>query len=88
MDLAQPDIRPAQVDVVRHRAAEQHDILKHRCDAAAQYLLRFIDKGRPWAHLDIAGMAWADKPGATWDKGATGYGVRLLDRLIRDTAEG
>ena len=55
---------------------------------AAQYLLRFIDKGRPWAHLDIAGMAWADKPGATWDKGATGYGVRLLDRLIRDTAEG
>jgi leucyl aminopeptidase len=29
-------------------------------------------------------MVWADKPGATWDKGATGYGVRLLDRLIRD----
>lgn len=55
---------------------------------AAQYLQRFIDKGRPWAHLDIAGMAWADKPGATWGKGATGYGVRLLDRLIRDTAEG
>ncbi len=31
-----------------------------------------------------AGMVWADKPGATWDKGATGYGVRLLDQLIRD----
>ena len=55
---------------------------------AAQYLQRFIDKGRPWAHLDIAGMVWADKPGATWDKGATGFGVRLLDRFIRDTAEG
>jgi leucyl aminopeptidase len=55
---------------------------------AAQFLQRFIDKGRPWAHLDIAGMVWADKAGATWDKGATGFGVRLLDRFIRNTAEG
>ena len=54
---------------------------------AAQFLARFIDKGTPWAHLDIAGMVWADKPGATWDKGATGYGVRLLDRFVRDTLE-
>ena len=55
---------------------------------AAQFLQRFIDKGTPWAHLDIAGMVWADKPGATWDKGATGYGVRLLDRFVRDALEG
>jgi leucyl aminopeptidase len=55
---------------------------------AGQFIQRFIDKGRPWAHLDIAGMVWADKPGATWDKGATGFGVRLLDRFIRNTAEG
>jgi leucyl aminopeptidase len=41
-----------------------------------------------WAHCDIAGMVWADKPGATWDKGATGYGVRLIDRFVRDTLEG
>ena len=41
----------------------------------------------PWAHCDIAGMVWAEKPGATWDKGATGYGVRLIDRFIRDTVE-
>ncbi|MFT4027060.1 MAG: leucyl aminopeptidase [Novosphingobium sp.] len=54
---------------------------------AAQFLARFIDKGTPWAHLDIAGMVWADKPGATWDKGATGYGVRLLDRFVRDNLE-
>jgi leucyl aminopeptidase len=54
---------------------------------AAQFLERYIEKGTPWAHLDIAGMVWADKPGATWDKGATGYGVRLLDQFIRDTAE-
>ncbi len=54
---------------------------------AAQFIQRFIDKGTPWAHLDIAGMVWAEKSGATWDKGATGYGVRLLDRLVRDTLE-
>ncbi|HEX7711229.1 MAG TPA: leucyl aminopeptidase [Sphingomonadaceae bacterium] len=55
---------------------------------AAQFLQRFIENGTPWAHLDIAGMAWADKPGATWDKGATGFGVRLLDRYVRDVLEG
>ena len=59
---------------------------------AAQFLARYIDKGAdgratPWAHLDIAGTVWADKPGATWDKGATGYGVRLLDRYVRDVLE-
>ena len=54
---------------------------------AAQFLQRFIENGTPWAHLDIAGMAWADKPGATWDKGATGFGVRLLDRYVRDVLE-
>jgi leucyl aminopeptidase len=54
---------------------------------AAQFLLRYIDKGTPWAHLDIAGTVWADKAGATWEKGATGYGVRLLDRFVRDTLE-
>lgn len=54
---------------------------------AAQYLQRFIDDGVHWAHLDIAGMVWSDKPGATWDKGATGYGARLLDTFVRDTCE-
>ena len=54
---------------------------------AAQFIARFVEKGTPWAHLDIAGMVWADKPGATWDKGATGYGVRLLDAYVRDVLE-
>ena len=54
---------------------------------AAQFLKRYVDDGVRWAHLDIAGMVWASKPGATWDKGATGYGVRLLDKFIADTAE-
>ena len=55
---------------------------------AAQFLLRFIRRGTPWAHLDIAGMAWADSEGATVPKGGTGYGVRLLNRLIEDHYEG
>ncbi len=55
---------------------------------AAQFIQRFVDKGTPWAHLDIAGMVWSGKPGATWDKGATGYGVRILDRFVRDHLEG
>ena len=55
---------------------------------AAQFLKRFIKDGTPWAHLDIAGMAWSNKPGATYGKGATGYGVRLLDQYVRDVLEG
>ncbi len=54
---------------------------------AAQFIQRFVENGTPWAHCDIAGMVWADKPGRTWGKGATGYGVRLMDRLVRDVAE-
>ncbi len=49
--------------------------------SAAAFLKRFVNK-TPWAHLDIAGLAWASKDGATVPKGATGYGVRLLDELV------
>ena len=55
---------------------------------AAQFLQRFVDDGVKWAHLDIAGMAWSDKPRPTFDKGATGFGVRLLDEFIATTVEG
>jgi leucyl aminopeptidase len=53
--------------------------------AAACFIQRFVDvkDGHiPWAHLDIAGTAWATKDSATVPKGASGYGVRLLDRLV------
>ena len=55
---------------------------------AAQFIARFVQPGVKWAHLDIAGMVWAAKAGPLWDKGATGYGVRLLDRFIADNFEG
>ncbi|MBS0550220.1 MAG: leucyl aminopeptidase [Proteobacteria bacterium] len=54
---------------------------------AAQFLQRFVQPGVAWAHLDIAGMAWSSKGNATCPKGATAYGVRLLDRLIADNYE-
>ena len=55
---------------------------------AAQFLKRYVEDGVAWAHLDIAGMAWADKDGPVYAKGATGYGVRLLDRYIAAKHEG
>ena len=54
---------------------------------AAMFLSRFVDEGVKWAHLDIAGMAWSDKATNTYDKGATGFGVRLLDQYVADVCE-
>ncbi len=54
---------------------------------AATFLQRFVEDGTKWAHLDIAGTVWANKPGSLYDKGATGYGVALLDRFVSDNFE-
>lgn len=54
---------------------------------AAQFIQRFVENGVKWAHIDMAGKAWADKAGPTYDKGATGYGVRLLDQYVADVLE-
>lgn len=53
----------------------------------AVFLERFVENNTPWAHLDIAGMAWAYKDTAICPKGASAYGVRLLDRLVADHFE-
>ncbi len=55
---------------------------------AAAFLGRFIQDGVPWAHLDIAGMAWNEKDKPTIPKGGSGYGVRLLDQFVRENFEG
>lgn len=55
---------------------------------AAQFLQRFVKEGTPWVHLDIAGVAYVSKEGELAPKGPTGWGVRTLDRLIRDRFEG
>ena len=54
---------------------------------AAQFLQRFISNKTPWAHLDIAGMAFSKYGGALNSGGATGYGVRLLNKFIHENYE-
>ncbi len=52
---------------------------------AAKFLEQFVAE-TPWAHLDIAGPAWADADSPTRDVGATGCYVRTLVRLVEETA--
>ena len=54
---------------------------------AALFLQRFVN-GLPWAHLDIAPVAWVNKSTRpTVPDGPVGWGVRLLDRMVADTYE-
>jgi leucyl aminopeptidase len=53
---------------------------------AAQFLQRFV-KDTPWAHLDIAGTAMGGTGNEINQSWGTGFGVRLLDRLVRDHYE-
>jgi leucyl aminopeptidase len=55
--------------------------------AGAVFLQRFVGEV-PWAHLDIAGVAWSKQDLPLAAKGATGFGVRLLDRWIAEHHEG
>lgn len=75
--------------LIKSDAADMKNIGNHGAGSitAAQFLKRFVGDV-PWAHLDIAGVAWskADKP--TVPKGGTAFGVRLLDRFVADHYEG
>ncbi len=53
---------------------------------AAQFLQRFVNNV-PWAHLDIAGTTWSKKDAPTVPKGATAFGLRLLDQLVAENYE-
>ena len=54
---------------------------------AAQFLQRFILNKTPWAHLDIAGMAFSKKASNLNPRGATGFGVRLLNKFVEENYE-
>ena len=54
---------------------------------AAHFLARFVKEDMPWCHVDVAGVSWHKKDKPTMPKGATGHGVRLVDRLVRDRFE-
>ncbi|MEK7654853.1 MAG: leucyl aminopeptidase [Pseudomonadota bacterium] len=54
---------------------------------AAHFLKRFVKDDMKWAHLDIAGVAWDTKGRDLFEKGATGFGVRMLNRFIEKILE-
>ena len=76
-------IMDSQIADMRNSASREGGSITAAC-----FLQRFVEEGVKWAHLDIAGTVWSDKPGHLYDKGATGYGVALLDRFIADNFEG
>ena len=55
---------------------------------AAQFLQRFVKSDQPWIHLDIAGVASVNSDTTYAPKGASGWGVLALNRLIADGYEG
>src|SRR5947208_2521393 len=54
---------------------------------AAQFIQRFVENGVKWAHIDMAGKAGSDKAAPTYEKGATGYGVRLVHQMVAAVAD-
>ena len=79
---------PAYDKLLKSRVADMKNIGGRWGGAitAAQFLKRFIKDDMPWAHIDIAGVATGES--ALAPKGATGWGVMTLDRLVRDRFEG
>jgi leucyl aminopeptidase len=82
MGEAYDKIMDSQIADMRNSAGREAGSITAAC-----FLQRFVEDGVKWAHLDIAGMVWADKPSHLYDKGATGFGVALLDRYIADNHE-
>ena len=83
-------LAPAYDKLIKSRIADVANVGGRAAGSvtAAQFLQRFVKEGTPWAHLDIAGVAYVSKDGELAPKGATGWGVRALDRLIRDRYQG
>ena len=80
---------PAYDELLKSRLADMKNVGGRPAGSitAAQFLRRFIKDDVPWCHIDIAGVALPPKETATAPKGATGWGVMSLDRLIRDKFE-
>lgn len=83
-------IGKAYADLLKSRVADVNNVGGRTAGAitAAEFLHRFVREGMPWVHLDIAGVAALDKDTPLSPKGATGWGVMSLDRLVRDVFEG
>ncbi len=81
---------PAYDEQIKSRVADVKNVGGRPAGSvtAAQFLQRFVREGVPWIHLDIAGVAFNSKDTAFAPKGATGWGVRALDALVRARFEG
>ena len=55
--------------------------------SAMRFLARFVPPEIPWAHFDIAGTAWRSKAFGSQGKGATGWGIRLIEAFKQDLVE-
>lgn len=76
-------------DLLKSRIADMKNIGGRPAGSitAAQFLQRFVKEGTPWIHLDIAGVALLSGESSYAPKGATGWGVRALSRLVQDHFE-
>ena len=81
---------PAYDEQIKSRVADVKNVGGRPAGSvtAAQFLQRFVKDGTPWIHLDIAGVAFHSKETGFAPKGATGWGVRALDALVRARYEG
>ena len=77
-------------DLLKSRIADMKNVGGRPAGSitAAQFLQRFVKDGCPWIHLDIAGVALVQGDSAHAPKGATGWGVMALNRLVADGYEG
>ncbi len=76
-------------DMLKSRIADMKNVGGRPAGSitAAQFLQRFVQEDVPWIHLDIAGVASVKSETSYAPKGATGWGVRALDRLVSDMFE-
>ncbi|MEJ6388252.1 leucyl aminopeptidase [Gymnodinialimonas ulvae] len=76
-------------DMLKSRIADMKNVGGRAAGSitAAQFLQRFVKEETPWIHLDIAGTASVKSDTMLAPKGATGWGVMALDRLVRDGYE-
>ncbi|MBK5926040.1 leucyl aminopeptidase [Rhodobaculum claviforme] len=83
-------LAPAYDKLIKSRLADMKNTGGRAAGSvtAAQFLARFVKDETPWVHLDIAGTALRAEATAMAPRGATGWGVCALDRLVRDRFEG
>jgi leucyl aminopeptidase len=83
-------LAPAYDEKLKSRVADMKNVGGREAGSitAAQFLGRFVKEGMPWIHLDIAGTASVKSDTMLAPKGATGWGVLALDRMVRDGYEG